>query len=67
MDLTSSIRVALSFMPLMFEELYQELALDPYYGDNPGFYQDLKDEVEDLIERGNITINAERELVYTDY
>ena len=59
-DIESSIRVALSVVPLTFEELYSELALDPMYGDNPtAFAEELLDAVRDMISRGELIENPQ--------
>ena len=60
-DIESSIRVALSVVPLTFEELYRELTLDPMYGDQlqVDFAQELLDAVKDMIRRGEIIENLQ--------
>ena len=58
-DIESSIRVALSVVPLTFEELYEELTLDPMYGDQiqSDFAEELLDAVRDMISRGELVKN----------
>ncbi len=58
-EIESSIRVALSVVPLTFEELYEELTLDPMYGDQiqSDFAEELLDAVRDMISRGELVKN----------
>ena len=58
-DIESSIRVALSVVPLTFEELYEELTLDPMYGDQiqSDFAEELLDAVRDMMSRGELVKN----------
>ena len=60
-DLESSIRVALSVVPLTPKELYEELTMDPMYGDQiqSDFAEELSDTIGEMIRRGDLSVNSQ--------